>query len=76
MKKTLFVLTAVALLSCCLSACNKSKSDEKSCCHEKAACCEQEKDCCDVKKDCCEEKKDCCDDDQKKADSLGAGCCG
>ena len=82
MKKTLKTLSAIAILACCLTACSKTKANPKDCCHEKASCCEEKveaKDCCKEKKDCCEDKaevKDCCDEDQKKADSLGAGCCG
>ena len=75
MKKTLIVLSALALLASCFTGCASTKSHTKDCCHEKAACCEEKSDdCCDEKKDCCKTEEDCCDDDQKKADHA-ADCC-
>lgn len=76
MKKTLIVLSALAVFACCFTGCASTKSHTKDCCHEKAACCEEteKKDCCEEKKTCCDNKDDCCEDDHKKADNL-ADCC-
>ena len=80
MKKTLVVLSALALLACCFTGCASTKSHAKDCCQEKTSCCDEKKDCCEEKtekkemKDCCKEEKDCCETDQHKADSL-ADCC-
>ena len=64
MKKTLFILSALAVLACCFNGCASTKSHAKSCCCEEKA----------EKKSCCDNKDDCCDDDQKKADHA-ADCC-
>ena len=71
MKKTLLVLSALAVLACCFTGCASTKSHAKSCCCEEKA---EKKDCCEEKKSCCDNKDDCCDDDQKKADHA-ADCC-